>query len=468
MQKNRPPIIVILGHVDHGKTSLLDALRKTDIAASEVGGITQSTRAFQASGFTFIDTPGHAAFSAMRSRGGQMADMALLIVSGVDGVMPQTRESIATIKATGLPMIVAVTKKDLPEFNLEKIKTQLAEDSVMVEGFGGDVPVVTVSAKTAAGLPELLEIIGLVNEMNPAQSDPEAPPKGIVLESRMDTHRGPVAVVIIKNGTLRLGQNLFLDEQGYGKVKALTTTAGERVKEAASSMPVEILGLTKVAPVGEIISTISTPSKSPPTAQGAKRSFDLGGDTKGVLKVILKSDVAGSLEAIIASLDPLIQVVQSGTGDVNESDVMDAMTTGSVIVGFNVKVPATVVKLAENDKIKIYSFRIIYELLDKVHRLAHPELLEKVLGKAQIIAEFKIDEVRVAGCKALEGVLKKGDRIRLLRAEQAIAETKFKSLKIVKTESQEVKAPAEFGAVFVPYIDFKLQDTIIAYTINDG
>ncbi len=460
MLQNRPAIIVILGHVDHGKTSLLDALRETDIAASEMGGITQSTRAFQASGFTFIDTPGHAAFSAMRKRGGQMADIALLVVSGVDGVMPQTRESLVTIKNAGLPMIVVATKKDLPDFNLDKIKTQLAEESILVEGFGGDVPVVSVSAKSGEGLPELLEIIGLVNEMQPAQSDPQGPFSGFVLESHMDSKRGPIAVVVVKDGVLREGQSLYLGEAECGKAKAITS-AGQRVKEATASMPVEILGLTKVAPVGEMISTepIKLVGKSV-VADDKNKNY--------TLKIILKADVAGSLEAIVASLDPLAQVVQSSTGDINESDLMNAVTTGAVIVGFNVKTLSSAVKLAENDKIKIYTFKIIYELLDKVHRLAHPELLEKMAGSAKIIAEFNIDGVRIAGCKALEGLLKKGDLVRLMRGIEKIGETHFKSLKLAKNEVAEVKAGVEFGAVFAPHVDFKLQDTIIAYTINDG
>lgn len=452
-----------MGHVDHGKTSLLDAIRKTDVAASEAGGITQSVRAFQlvTPAMTFVDTPGHAAFSAMRSRGGKIADIALLIVSGVDGVMPQTRESIATIKSSGLPMIVVATKKDLPDFNLDKIKSQLAENSVLVEGYGGDIPIISASAKSGEGLPDLLEMITLVNDLSPATADSEASLTGVVLESRMDTKRGPVAVVIVKDGSLTLGQSLFLGELECGKTKAITSTSGENLKSAGPSTPVEILGLTKVVPVGEVLSTVPTQITAASVEYEAK-------STPGTIKVILKSDVAGSLEAIIASLDPMAQVVTSATGDVNESDVMNAVTTGSVIVGFNVKVPSSAIKLAENDHIKIYTFKIIYELLDKVHRLAHPELLEKVLGRAQILAEFTIDGVRVAGCKSLEGALKKGDLIRVMRGEDKVGETKFKSLKLGKMESQEVKSPAEFGCSFAPHVDFKLQDTIIAYTINDG
>lgn len=453
--QNRPPIVVILGHVDHGKTTLLDALRETDIAATETGGITQSTRAFQTSGFTFIDTPGHAAFSQMRSRGGSIADIALLIVSGVDGVMPQTKESIATIKAAGISTIVVVTKADLPEFNVDKIKSQLAENELLVEGYGGDIPVVAVSAKTGDGLSELLEMIHLVSSLQPPTSDPLIPLEAVVLESSLDSKRGPVAVVIVKNGTLVEGQPLYMGKKLVGKTKAIAATSGEKIKEALPSTPVEIMGLTEILPVGAVIfsepkSIVNTSPISPPK---------IGGD-QGVVKIILKADVAGSLEAVQASLPVGVVVVSAGTGDILESDVLLAQSTGSDVMGFNTKVSNSVVKLAERDKVKIYTTKIIYELLEKIDLLVHPKETEKIVGKAAILAEFKIDTQRVAGCKCTEGEIRKTSQIRL--GEKTV---RIKSLRLGKTETESVKAGQEFGAIFSPVVDFKIGDYIIAVEI---
>lgn len=458
MPNSRPPIVVILGHVDHGKTSLLDALRKTDVAASEAGGITQSTRAFQVQvadfgPVTFIDTPGHEAFSQMRSRGGHIADIALLIVSGSDGVMPQTKESIATIAAAGIPFIVVATKADLPEFNLDKVKTQLAENGVLVEGFGGDVPQVSVSAKTGKGLDELLEVIQLVTQLHPLTASSDISTEAVVLESSRDAKRGASALVIIKNGTLAMGQSLYIGAKEWGKVKGLTNTSGERVNTAPVSTPVEILGLSEIPPVGSVISSL---------AQADKSSTPAGMDfaTKGEgLRVIFKADVGGSLEAILASLPKDIVVVASSSGDVSESDVLLAQSTKAMIVGFNVKVPTSVAKLAEIDKVKVVTANIIYELLDQMEQLAHPKDTDVVTGQAQILAEFKIDANRVAGCKCVSGEIKRSDFVKI-----GDKEVRVKSLRIGKNEVDAVKLGQEFGAIFSPAIDFKIGDTITAFT----
>lgn len=452
MLTNRPPIVVILGHVDHGKTSLLDALQKSSIAAREVGGITQSTRAFQLQSpiaVTFIDTPGHAAFSQMRSRGGKLADIAILVISASDGVMPQTKESIQTIKAAGIPMIVAFNKIDLPEAQVDRVKGQLAENEVIVESYGGQIPSVEISAKTGKGLPELLEMIQLVAEMDMPKADTEGELEAIVLESKMDPKKGPTAVVIVKNGTLHLGQTL-----PTGKIKALTSTTGEVLKEAGPSLPVEVLGLTSVLAVG---SDIKNGNTSPVIAKIAK---------PGTLNIILRADVAGSLEAILASLDPAIDVILSGTGDISESDVTLSQTAGASVVGFNVGISGSVAKLAETEKIVLRNYKIIYELLDAVEKLLHQDSLETVGGKANILAEFKYENLRVAGCKATEGEIKKGDLVRVMRGPIAVGETKFKSLRIGKSEVTIVKKDQEFGAILVPYLDFKVGDVIIAYTIH--
>ncbi len=460
--QTRPPIVVILGHVDHGKTSLLDALRKTNVAAREIGGITQSTRAFQVNGITFIDTPGHAAFSQMRARGGRIADLAVLVVSAVDGVMPQTKESIAMIKSTGIPTIVAITKTDLPGASVDTVKSQLVENEILVEGFGGDVPAVPISAKTGTGLPELLEMVHLVSSLQPPTSDPFGPLEAVVLESHLDTRRGPLATCIIKNGTLKTGQELFLDKL-VGKAKALS------VDPALPSTPVEILGLTSVVPVGSVLSStitkISPPFVPPLTAQDASRRLDVrGGNPKGegdIVKIILKADTLGSLEAVLASLSAKIEVVFSGTGDITESDVLMAQSIGARLFGFGVKISGLVTKLAETEKITIQNFNIIYELLDAVEKLVSPQDTETITGRAQVLAEFKIDSLHVAGCKCTEGEIAKTDS---LRVGDKI--TKVKSLKIGKNEVEKIKTGQEFGAVFSPPVDFKVGDTIIAVTIH--
>ncbi len=449
--QTRLPIVVILGHVDHGKTSLLDALRKSDVAAHEVGGITQSTHAFQTNGITFIDTPGHAAFSQMRSRGADIADIAILVVSAVDGVMPQTKESIATIKESSIPMIVAINKMDLPGTSVDAIKSQLAENEVLVEGFGGDIPVVPVSAKTGAGLPELLEMINLVSSLQPPTSDPSGPLECVVLESHLDTRRGPLATVIVKNGTLKTGQELFLDKL-VGKAKALS------VDPAPPSTPVEILGLTSVVPVGSVLTDkINTSPSFPSPRLGEGRK----GEVSGEVKLILKADTLGSLEAILASLPAEIEVVFSSTGDITESDVSMAQSINAHLIGFGVKIPGSVAKLAETEKITIRNFKIIYELLDAVEKLIHSPGTEVITGRAQVLAEFKIDNLRVAGCKCTEGEILKTDSIQV-----GDKITKIKSLKAGKTEVEKIKIGQEFGTVFSPPVDFKIGDTIIAVTIH--
>jgi len=453
MLTNRPPIVVILGHVDHGKTTLLDALRQTDTASSEAGGITQTTRAFSASGITFIDTPGHEAFFQMRARGGQIADMAMLVVSGTDGVMPQTKESIATIKAAGIPTIVVVTKADLPEFNVDKIKAQLAENGVLVEGYGGDVPLVPVSAKIGQGLTELVEIISLVSQLHPSLADAGGSLEVVVLESLMDTKRGPQAVVIVKNGTLVLGQSLYLGDRLVGKVRAMTATSGERVIEALPATPVEVVGVTEVLSVGTVVT--SQPGQPIVVASITPRPIKSEG-----FKLILKADVAGSVEAVRAALPAGVAVVLASTGDISESDVILAQSTDSVVVGFNVRIPTSVAKLAEIDKVKIYTAQIIYDLLDKINLLVHPLEIEKIVGKASVVAEFKIDGQHVAGCKCIEGEIRKTSQIRW--GEKTI---RIKSLRLGKIEAESVKVGQEFGAIFSPVVDFKIGDTIIAVEV---
>lgn len=454
MLQPRPPIVVILGHVDHGKTTLLDTLRKSNVAAKEAGGITQSTRAFQVNDITFIDTPGHAAFSQMRSRGSVLADIAVLVVAADDGVMPQTKESLEAIKSANIPYIVAINKIDLPSADINRIKSQLAEEQVFVEGFGGQTPVVDISAKTGVGLPDLLEMLSLVASLNPPQADSAASPESIVLESHHDPKKGPLATVVVKNGTLSEGQLLYSGLNQVGKARALSDTAGNRITSALPSTPVEIFGLSSVPPVGSTLTSQPTSIISPLESKGMPAG-------RGDINIILKADVLGSLEAITNSLPGGINVISSTTGDISKSDILMSQTTSAKIIGFNVKIPSGVAKLAETEKIKVYTFNIIYELLEAVEKLSTPQIKETIIGRAQILAEFKIEGQRVAGCKCLEGEIAKTNIIKI-----GDKQTRVKSLKVGKTEVERVKSPQEFGAVFFPYLDFKVGDHIIALT-ND-
>lgn len=458
MLTSRPPVIVVLGHVDHGKTTLLDYLRKTNIAAREAGGITQSIRSFQllttnSQLFTFIDTPGHAAFSKMRLRGSSIADIAVLIVAADDGVMPQTVESIEAIKSANIPFVVAINKVDLPGSDPDQVKTQLSDNDVIVEDLGGDVPAVSISAKTGQGVPELLEIINLLSSMHPSQADASAPLEAFVLESRLDSHRGPVAAVIIKNGTVSPGQPLY-QSQLIGKVKAIFSSENVSLASALPSAPVELLGLTVVPEVGSLITavpqTVSPIVVSPTSARATQ------------FNIILKADVGGSLEAILAALPAGINVLTSATGDVTENDVLTARNSSTRIIGFNIKIPVSVSKLAEVEKVRIDTYKIIYELLKDLDLWLHPLETERVTGRGDVIAEFKIGPDRVAGIRVTEGSFEKSAKIRLLRGDKVVGETKFKSLKQGKTDIPVVKSGLEFGATFSPYLDFKAGDHIIS------
>lgn len=466
MLSTRPPIIVILGHVDHGKTSLLDYLRQSHVAAGEAGGITQHISAFQLNTkayglITFIDTPGHAAFSAMRSRGSHLADIAILVIAADDGVMPQTKESIQFIKDTGIPYLVAITKIDLPGSDPARIKTQLSELGVFVEGSGGNVPCVNISVKTGQGINDLLETLSLLSQLHPKSADSEDSLECQVIESRLDSQKGPLSRVLVYRGTLRVGQILFQAAQ-IGKVKTLFDSLGQRIEAATPSTPVEILGLTAVPEVGSFIydqSKSSLPSpKSPPKTSSV--------DSR--LKIILKTDTLGSLEAISVSLDPAVEVLSRGVGDINENDIHLAANSQALVLGFNVKAGSSVAKLAEVDHVALQTFKIIYELIDFVVDHLQPQTREIITGQASILAEFKFNSDRVAGCKVTSGTLVKADKFRLLRGQVVLGEARFRTFKQGKNDITSAKSGQEFGAVFSPRLDFKVGDTIIAFTTGHG
>lgn len=460
MLTNRPPIVVILGHVDHGKTTLLDALRKSNVAAREAGGITQHIRSFQTDNITFIDTPGHEAFSAMRMRGSKLADIAILVISAVDGVMPQTKESIQVLKETQTSFIVAITKIDVTGANPDKIKSQLSENEVIVEDFGGQVPSVSISAPTGVGLPQLLELITLMAKLNPPQADPDAIVRATVLESRLDSRRGALAVVVVTDGTLQLGTSLF-QTAAIGKVKALIDSNGTNITSALPGTPVEILGLTIVPDVGTEIS-------SQPLSQTSTPKTDPPHPTAPLLKLILRTDVTGSLEAITSSLPAGIQLILADTGDITQSDILLAKTTGAKVMAFNTKIASVVQKLADTEQVPLRHYRIIYELLDDIHDLLKPPPPEIITGKAQIVAQFSIGTDQVAGCKRLSGEFTKSDKLKLVRHDEQLFTTRFKSLKIGKIDTDEIKSSQEFGAVFRPQVAFQIGDAIIACSTDHG
>ncbi|MBI2330207.1 GTP-binding protein [Candidatus Daviesbacteria bacterium] len=477
---SRPPIVTILGHVDHGKTTLLDFIRKSAVAAKEHGGITQHIGAYQVAHdnklITFIDTPGHAAFEKMRSRGANVADIAILVAAIDDGLMPQTIEAIKHIQAAKVPTIVAINKIDLPGIDknvqLLKIKKQLSDQKINLEEYGGDVPVIPLSAKTGEGVDKLLEMILLVSEMHELKGDPALSAAGVVIEANLDKFKGSVATVLVRNGTLKRGDAIAIGGV-TGKVRGLFDYNGKPVDMAGPSTPVEVLGLEAVPQVGAVLGEL-------PEVKQAEAIISLvdrlkAGDTK-TLKVIIKADKQGSLEAIETSLlkfngeKKIIDFIFSGTGDIGEENIKLAATVGAIVIGFNVKVASGAQKLAENEHVLIRNYNIIYELLEDVEEVVNTLLevgqLEEVLGKANIIAEFPHGKLeKIAGCRMTEGTIAKGQKIRVVREGVLVGETKLKSLKKVKEEVNKVEKGNDCGMLFDPIVDFQIGDTVESFRV---
>lgn len=464
--QSRLPVVAVLGHIDHGKTTLLSKIRKRDLTKKEFGGITQHIGAYQiehqGKQITFIDTPGHVAFSKMRARGAEVTDLVVLVVAADDGVMPQTRESLEHIKAAKVPFLVAINKMDLPQSNSKMVKEQLQKEEVLVEELGGDVVCVEISAKTGKGIDELLDLILLLSEMEELRADPNGPLEAVVIESKLDARRGPLATVLVKNGSLRIGDEIRT-EDFLGKVKAMFDENGERVRIARPSQPVEVLGFKEVPPIGSKV--LKAGAEVGPKKAIAKRGVESKIATeKGQFKIILKSDVQGTLEAVIGSLPGEVQVIFQGVGDINESDVLLAATTRANIIGFNVRTPSAVAKLAETEKVRVRLYRVIYELLDDLKKwLEEPKVIKEVLGEGEIIAEFEIKGKRIAGCRVKKGKISKSDKLHLKRGKEILGEIKIKSMKHRKEEITEAVVGEEFGAVFTPSLDFKIGDGIISY-----
>ena len=491
----RPPIVAVMGHVDHGKTSLLDAFRQTNVVAGEAGGITQSIGAYQISfngeKITFIDTPGHAAFTQMRARGAQATDIAILVVAADDGVMPQTVEAINHIKAAGVPIIVAINKMDKPEANPERIKQQLAENNILPEEWGGDAICVPISAKTGMGLDDLKQTILLVSEMLDLKANPKKMASGVVIEAELDKNRGPVASIIVQNGTLNVGDSI-MSGLTYGKIRAMFNDKGKPIKAAGPSTPVEILGLNDVPSSGDHVYEVdNSMSKQVIQERIDKIKKERAAHSSGVtldnfmnrvqegnlknLNIIIKADTMGSVEALKAALlairneEAKVNIVHSGAGAVTESDVDLAQTTGSIIICFNQKPVAKAKALADTLKVQIKEYKIIYEVVDEItaaiNGMLSVKYQEVYIGFAEIRIVFKLSTAgKVAGCYIKDGKATRNAIAIVKRGEEEIGKTTVESLKIVKDEKSEVVKGFECGIKLKDNIDFKEGDIIEFYS----
>lgn len=468
----RPPIVAVMGHIDHGKTSLLDKIRSTNIWKKEAGGITQHIGAYQAKVtekdgqtklITFIDTPGHAAFINMRACGAKATDMVVLVVSAVEGIMPQTKECFEHIKKMDVPFIVAMNKIDLENASPDKIKGQLVELGYTPEEYGGQTAVIPVSAKTGKGIEDLLEMILLNAEILELDSDPEGCFEAVIIESRLDKNRGPVASLIVNRGTLRIGDIVY-SEDILCKVKALIDCNGQPLKEAGPSTPVEVLGFEKVPSVSSLV--ISNKTECSSESKEHKVLLE-STEENPKLKVILKADVKGTLEALENSFNDDVIVISAGIGAVSDNDVFLAEAAKAQIFAFNISTPKHISQIAESAKVRIFESRIIYEIIEDIQnqvlRLLEPTIDETIVGEALIKAEFKIDKVRISGVQCTKGEISKGDLIHLKRDGKIIKDTKVEGIRQGKNIVEKLKSGADCGMTFKPYVDFKLNDVIIAY-----
>jgi translation initiation factor IF-2 len=491
---SRPPIVTIMGHVDHGKTSLLDAIRKTNVVSGEAGGITQHIGAYQVTAangqvISFLDTPGHAAFTSMRSRGAQVTDIVVLVVAADDAVMPQTIEAINHAKAAKVPMIVAINKIDKPSANPTKVRTDLLQHEVVVEAMSGEVQDVEVSALTGKGLDQLLEAISLQAEILELKANPNRAASGAVIEAKLDVGRGPVATVLVQNGTLKKG-DIFVVGEKWGKVRALVNDKGEMVTEAGPSVPVEVLGLNGTPEAGDVLNVVETEAqareiaeyrekaaKDKRAAAGAATTLEqLMAKAKAdadvaELPVLVKADVQGSAEAIVQALEKVghaevrVRVLHSGVGAITDSDVGLAEASGAPIIGFNVRANATARSSAQQKGVEIRYYSIIYDLIDDIKKAASgllkAEVREHFIGYAQIKEVFRITGVgNVAGCIVTEGVARRSAGVRLLRDNVVIHEGTLKTLKRHKDEVKEVQSGTECGMAFERYEDIRAGDVI--------
>ena len=494
--EKRPPVVCVMGHVDHGKTSLLDAIRETHVTSREAGGITQHIGAYMVEingeKITFLDTPGHEAFTSMRMRGAQATDIAILVVAADDGVMPQTVEAISHAKAAGVQIIVAINKMDKPSANIERVKQELAEYELVAEDWGGTTVMVPVSAHTKEGIDQLLEMIILTSELGELKANPNRRARGIVIEAQLDKGRGPVATVLVQKGTLQVGDNIAIGA-AYGKVRAMMDDKGRRVKEATPSTPVEILGLNDVPSAGEVLISTDTDKEARSIAETfvAEGKEKLIADTKAKLSldglfsqiqagnikelnIIVKADVQGSVEAVKQSLLKLsneevaVRIIHGGVGAINESDVSLASASNAIIIGFNVRPDNMAKEVADREKVDLRLYRVIYQAIEDVEAamkgMLDPIFEEQVIGHAEIRAVFKASGVgSIAGSYVLDGRMQRGCSVRITREGNKIYEGPLASLKIVKDDVKEVKKGFECGMVFEKFNDIQENDIVEAY-----
>jgi len=491
----RPPVVTIMGHVDHGKTTLLDAIRSSHLVDKESGGITQHIGAYRAvhdkRSITFIDTPGHEAFTQLRARGAKVTDIVVLVVAADEGVMPQTKEAINHAKAAHVPMIVAINKIDKPEANVDKVKRELQKEGILVEEWGGDVISVAVSAKDKTNIQNLLEMIVLLADVIEIKANPKVKAQGVVLEARLDAKKGPLATVIIQNGTLSVGE-AFLAGTCFGKVRALNDEHGKIIKSAGPATPVEILGFSDVPVAGEFFQVVNSIEEartivnyrlSRAPKEEAKKALHVSlddlfkkienGDIKE-LPVIIRADVQGSVEVLRELLPSLsidkvkIKIVHSATGTINESDILLASTSNAIILGYNVKTGPKIEELAHKENVEIRSYKVIYQLTDDIKKaivgLLEPVIKETFLGRAQVRRLFKIPKVGViAGCFVLDGKITRNAEIRVVRGKEIIHRGRLASLKHVKENVNEIKKDFECGIGLQNFKDIQEGDLIEAY-----
>ena len=495
----RAPVVTVMGHVDHGKTSLLDYIRRAKVAAGEAGGITQHIGAYHVETprgmVSFLDTPGHEAFTAMRARGAKATDIVILVVAADDGVMPQTKEAIKHAKAAGVPIVVAITKSDKPDANFERVKNELVVEEVVPEEFGGESPFVAVSSKTGMGIDALLEQVLLQAEVLELKAPVDAMAKGLVIEAKLDKGRGPVATVLIQSGTLKAG-DVVLAGQTYGRVRAMLDENGKTIKSAGPSIPVEIQGLTEVPQAGDEFMVMSDERRAREIAtyragkfrntklakqQAAKLEnmfSDLSSGDVKMLPIIVKSDVQGSQEALAQSLLKLstdevkVQMVYSAVGAISESDINLAIASKSVVIGFNVRADAGARKLAENNGVDIRYYNIIYDAVDELKAamsgMLAPEKREEIIGSAEIRTVFVASKIgTVAGCMVTSGLVNRSAHFRLLRNNVVIYTGELDSLKRMKDDVREVKEGFECGIKLKNYNDINVGDQLEFFEIRE-
>ncbi|MGC1326495.1 MAG: translation initiation factor IF-2, partial [Xanthobacteraceae bacterium] len=497
----RAPVVTIMGHVDHGKTSLLDAIRSTEVAAGEAGGITQHIGAYQVTSpsggrVTFIDTPGHAAFTAMRARGARVTDIVVLVVAADDGVMPQTVEAIQHAKAAKVPIIVAINKIDKADAKPERVRTELLQHEIQVESLGGDVLELEVSAKEKINLDRLLDIIALQSEVLELKANPSRPAEGTVIEARLDRGRGPVATVLVQRGTLKPGDIVVAGSE-WGRVRALMSDTGHSVVAAGPSMPVEVLGFNGTPEAGDRLAVVDTEARAREIAdyrdrqkreKMAARQTGMRGSLEQMMSqlktsglkefpLIIKGDVQGSIEAIVGALEKLsteevaARIIFAGAGGITESDVTLAEASGAALIGFNVRAHKEARVAAEQAGVEIRYYDIIYNLVDDVKKamsgLLAPTLRETMLGNAVVVEVFKVSKVgNIAGCRVTDGTVERGANVRLIRDNVVVHQGKLSQLKRFKDDAREVVAGQECGMAFENYQDMKAGDVIECYRVE--